>query len=96
MQDATVLILKLDLAWYGLGYGLAWHSFQYNLPNPLTLLHQPPSQKKYKSLIKNNIAQLRAMIHRGEPNELTSLQFGKAEYMSVLRPDPMPLPTPRI
>ena len=66
----------------------------YNLPNPLTLLHQPPSQKRYKCLIKNNIAQfwqekLRAMIHRGESNELTSLKYFKPEYMSVLRPHPI-------
>ena len=90
-KDTLITASDNDGSWYGQIRSLC---FQYNLPNPLTLLHQPPSQKRYKCLIKNNIAQfwqekLRAMIHRGEPNELTSLKYFKPEYMSVLRPHPI-------
>ena len=68
--------------------------YQYNLPHPLALLHDPPSKDDYKRLIRANIAQfwqekLRGMIHRGEAGELTSLKYFKPEYMSVLRPHPI-------
>ena len=53
-KDTLITASDNDGSWYGQIRSLC---FQYNLPNPLTLLHQPPSQKRYKCLIKNNIAQ---------------------------------------
>ena len=80
-----------DGSWFGQIRKLC---FQYNLPHPLSLLYDPLDKDAYKNLIRANIAQfwqekLRAMIHRGEPGELTSLKYFKPEYMSVLRPHPI-------
>ena len=84
-KDTLINASNDDGSWYGQIRSLC---FQYNLPNPLTLLHQPPSQKRYKCLIKNNVAQfwqekLRVMKHRGEPNKLTSLKYFKPEYICL-------------
>ena len=62
---------------------------QYQLPSPLSLLHNPLPKQKYKSLVKSKIVDFWEQQLREEARSLKTLQYFKPEYMSLARPHPL-------
>ena len=66
--------------------------YKYDLPHPLKLLHQPPKQETFKSLIKAKVTDFWQQKLRGHAAPLTSLRYFHANYMSlaqIAHPHPM-------
>ena len=63
--------------------------YQYGLPHPLTLLAQPQPKEAFKKLIKLKVAEFWQNKLRREAHELSSLNFFKPEFMSVVKPHPI-------
>ena len=63
--------------------------YKYDLPHPLKLLHQPPKQETFKSLIKAKVTDFWQQKLRGHAAPLTSLRYFHAKYMSLAHPHPM-------
>ena len=62
---------------------------KYNLPHPLTLLDDPPDKERFKSLVKEKVADYWQQFYRSRVADLPSLKFFKPEYCSLLRPHPV-------
>ena len=59
---------------------------QYSLPHPLTFLNTPPTNLKFKSLIKSKVLDFWETKLRNDAAPLTSLSYFKPSYMSLARP----------
>ena len=59
---------------------------QYNLPNPLSLLHSPMAKNEFKVLCKKKVLEYWQEILRAEARALPSLQFFKPEFYTLSRP----------
>ena len=62
---------------------------QYNLPDPLTLLLNPPSKPVFKKLIKSRIYSFWEEKLRGQVPELSSLTFFLPQFYSLAKPHPI-------
>ena len=62
--------------------------YQYNLPDPLLLLKNPPSQKEFKTQVKLNVLDYWQIKLRNDAAQLekASLAFFRPVYMSLLKP----------
>ena len=63
--------------------------YKYDLPHPLKLLHQPPKQETFKSLIKAKVTDFWQQKLREHAAPLTSLRYFHANFMSLAHPHPM-------
>ena len=61
---------------------------QYNLPNPLLLLKNPPSQEDFKAGVKLKVLDYWKRKHRSDAAQLgkASFVFFKPIYMSLRQP----------
>ena len=59
---------------------------QYNLPNPLQLLDNPPSKEKFKKEVKFKILDYWQHLLRAEAQPLPSIQHFKSQYYSLSKP----------
>ena len=51
---------------------------KYDLPSPLSLLHQPPTKLRYKALVKSKVMDYWEKYLRNQALKLSSLQYFKA------------------
>ena len=65
--------------------------FQYNIPHPLTLLHDPPSKEVFKRLCKTNVTDFwqKKLRDHSQKLEEKSLRYFKPQFMSLSKPHPM-------
>jgi hypothetical protein len=63
--------------------------YQYDLPHPLLLLRQPPTQQTFKTLIKAKVTDFWQQKLRNHATPLTSLRYFQPQYMSLAHPHPM-------
>ena len=75
-----------DMTWFALIRELC---FKYDLPHPLNLLHQPPKQGVFKSLIKAKVTDFWQQKLREHAATLTSLRYFQTNFMSLTQPHPM-------
>ena len=59
---------------------------KFSLPSPLFLLQSPPDKESFKTLSKLRIVDFYTQSLRAQAQELSSLQFFDARYMSLCRP----------
>ena len=64
-------------------------SLLYQLPHPLIILDNPPTKETYKKLVKSHIFDFWENKLRGEASMLPSLDYCKANFMSLLKPHPI-------
>ena len=62
---------------------------QYSLPDPLEILHSPPSKESWKKICKANVISRWEERLRGEAALLFSLTYFKPMFMSLAFPHPM-------
>ena len=62
--------------------------YQYNLPTPLLLLKNPPSQEEFKAEVKLKVLDYwqRKLRNNAAQLEKASLAFFKPSYMSLIKP----------
>ena len=61
----------------------------YSLPDPLTLLSDPPEKNAFKVLTKKRVISYWEILLRSEAKALKSLKFFRPEYMSLSKPHPI-------
>ena len=62
---------------------------QYALPHPLELLDKTPEKEVFKTLVKRNVADYWQQVYRAQVSELSSLQYFKPAFCSLLKPHPL-------
>ena len=62
---------------------------QYNLPHLLSILSSPLSKDSWKKLYKKHIINYWEIVLRDEASKLTSLEFFKPKFMSLMTPHPV-------
>ena len=65
------------------------HCVMYSLPQPLALLKSPPEKNAFKSFMKKKVIAYWETSLRDEACPLKSLNFFKAQFMSLLKPHPL-------
>lgn len=63
--------------------------YQYDLPHPLLLLRQPPTQQSFKTLIKAKVTDFWQQRLREHAAPLTSLRYFQPQFMTLAHPHPM-------
>ena len=63
--------------------------FQYNLPNPLLLLQNPPEKVNFKKEVKSKVLDYWQRKYREDALKLSSLVYFKPEFMSLSTPHPV-------
>ena len=79
---------KKELTWFG---QIESACYQYALPHPLQLLDNPQEKESFKKLTKLKIAEYWQLYLRKKivEDKLTSLEYFKPEYCSLLKPHPI-------
>ena len=79
---------KKELTWFG---QIESACYQYALPHPLQLLDNPPEKESFKKLTKLKVAEYWQLYLRNKivEDELSSLEYFKPEYCSLLKPHPI-------
>ena len=62
---------------------------KYQLPNPLSILENPPQKESFKRLIKSHVVDYWEQTLRGEASLLPSIPNFKPEFMSLKKPHPI-------
>ena len=62
---------------------------KYSLPDPMTLLSNPPSKQSFKNLVKSKVMQYWESELRVAAASLPSLEFFKPQFYSLSRPHPI-------
>ena len=85
-KEMLICSPQSDMTWFALIRELC---FKYDLPHPLNLLHQPPKQGAFKSLIKAKVTDFWQQKLREHAAPLTSLRYFQTNFMSLTHPHPM-------
>ena len=64
-------------------------STKYSLPDPLTILNNPPTKCSYKRLAKSMVVDFWEKKFRQDASRLDSLIFFKPEFYSLVKPHPI-------
>jgi hypothetical protein len=63
--------------------------YQYALPHPLTLLHNPPEKETFKQTVKLKVQEFWQSKLRQKASSLDSLLYFKPEFMTLNKPHPL-------
>ena len=70
-------------------HGIRQLCLMYDLPHPLTFLEEPRPKTEFKSLIRSKVVNYWEQKLRAQAEALSSLEYFRPNYMSLLKPHPI-------